>query len=54
MPILEYVCEKNQHRFERIVTKYSAEPQKCPKCGSMGELVDSVPAKRNPDFGIQR
>jgi putative FmdB family regulatory protein len=53
MPIYEYLCPHG-HRFEKISTIITDEKTKCPKCGSPAEQVVSVPAKRNPDLGIQR
>lgn len=34
MPIYEYVCEKCQTKFEKLVRSMNSnEPIKCPKCG---------------------
>lgn len=55
MPIYEYQCTEPEckMRFERYV-KLEDEPPQCPRCGDDTQQVLSVPAKRNPDHGIQR
>ena len=52
IPIFEYNCEQHG-KFERICdAKYDTQP--CPKCQEESEKVEfSVPAKRNPEKGIQ-
>ena len=61
MPIYSFRCLKHQHEFDKIFTTYNVfktclddELIRCPKCGSKAEQVLAAPAKRNPDFGIQR
>lgn len=55
MPIYEYICPVDGSRFEKILPiSQSDESQECPKCGQESERVDSVPARRNPEYGIQR
>ncbi len=53
MPIFEFQC-KTHSIFERIISaKYDTQP--CPKCKEECEKIEfSVPAKRNPEFGIQK
>lgn len=53
MPIFEFECSKHG-KFERIIpAKY--DTQLCPECGEECEKIDfSVPAKRNPECGIQK
>lgn len=54
MPIYNYECLNCKTNFEKFVP-YKFTMKKCPKCGSTKiERVWSVPAKRNPDAGIQR
>jgi len=53
MPIFEFECPEHG-KFERIVDfKYDTLP--CPKCKVESDKVEfSVPAKRNPEKGIQK
>jgi putative FmdB family regulatory protein len=55
MPIYEWVCSDLdcQLKFERF-GKLEEKPPKCPRCKSKTEQVFSVPAKRDPNYGIQR
>lgn len=54
MPIYEYDCQKHG-RFESVQhMSQSDKDQPCPKCKKNAPRVDSVPAKRNPYYGIQR
>lgn len=56
MPIYEYSCP--EHR-DKVIERYTSgqvnnKPPLC-ECGKAMEQVEfSVPAKRNPDKGIQR
>jgi len=44
VPLYEYQCEKNGHRFEKI-QKFSDKPKaKCPECGSPSKRLLSPPA----------
>ena len=44
MPLYEYVCDDNGHRFE-VIQKYSDPPiEVCPKCGSRVHKAISSPA----------
>lgn len=57
MPLREYVCPICKTKFDRLSHKFDedSDTYPCPQCGHMGELVEfSVPAKRDPDHGIQR
>ncbi len=53
MALYEFDCPNGHGRFEKIVDfKYDTQP--CPKCQEESEKVEfSVPAKRNPEKGIQ-
>lgn len=59
MPIFEYLCMKCDHKFEMYEPRYDEKGlkdyKKCPKCGAFAgaHVVESVPARRNPDLGIQ-
>jgi putative FmdB family regulatory protein len=44
MPLYEYQCKKNGHRFERIQKFSDPHIKKCPECGSAVEQVISAPA----------
>ena len=44
MPLYEYQCKKNGHRFERIQKFSDPHIKKCPECGSPVEQVVSAPA----------
>jgi putative FmdB family regulatory protein len=44
MPLYEYQCKKNGHRFERIQKFSDPHVKKCPECGSPVEQVISAPA----------
>ena len=44
MPLYEYVCDDNGHRFE-VIQKFSDPPiEVCPKCGSRVHKAISSPA----------
>jgi len=44
VPLYEYVCDDNGHRFE-VIQKYSDPPiEVCPKCGSHVHKAISSPA----------
>lgn len=44
MPLYEYECEANKHRFE-VIQKFSDPPiDTCPTCGSKVEKLPSSPA----------
>ena len=44
MPLYEYECDANGHRFE-IIQKFSDPPvDKCPMCGSPVHKLQSAPA----------
>jgi putative FmdB family regulatory protein len=44
VPLYEYVCDDNGHRFE-VIQKYSDPPiEVCPKCGSRVHKAISSPA----------
>jgi putative FmdB family regulatory protein len=53
MPIFEFKCPKHG-KFEQItLEKY--DNLMCPKCGELSDKIEfSVPAKRNPECGIQK
>ena len=53
MPIFEYQCPLGHGKFEPIcAAKYDTQP--CPKCQEESEKVEfSVPARRNPEKGLQ-
>ena len=53
LPIFEFECPVHG-KFERIVdAKYDTQP--CPKCKEECEKIEfSIPAKRNPELGIQK
>ena len=53
MPIFEFECPVHG-KFERItLEKY--DTQLCPQCGEECEKVDwSIPARRNPEYGVQK
>ena len=59
MPIFEFECPKHG-KFERIIdAKYDTQP--CPRCANdcndyqeCNKVEFSVPAKRNPEKGIQK
>ena len=54
MPVYEYDCSKHG-RFESVQPmSKSDDTQPCPKCKKQTERVDSIPARRNPEYGIQR
>ena len=54
MPIREIICPKHG-KFEKILPMYQKVKIVCPVCGQKATIEEfSVPAKRNPDFGIQR
>lgn len=55
MPLYEYVClnEDCKRRQERI-SRYDDPNPICSVCGHDTEKIVSVPASRNPDYGIQR
>ena len=44
MPLYEYQCKKNGHRFERIQKFSDPHVKKCPECGGAVEQVLSAPA----------
>ena len=44
MPLYEYECKKNGHRFERIQKFSDPHVKKCPDCGGAVEQVISAPA----------
>jgi len=54
LPIYEYLCP-NDGKFEMTlpIREYDKK-QRCPVCDEKIERVDSVPARRNPNYGIQR
>lgn len=58
MPIFEFKCLNCSAVFSKIESYEDSEILKkpCPVCGKVRnvEKVLSVPAKRNPDLGIQR
>jgi putative FmdB family regulatory protein len=44
MPLYEYECDENKHRFE-VIQKFSDPPiEKCPTCGSTVHKLISSPA----------
>jgi len=54
MPIFEFVCPKGHGKFE-LITLEKYDTMMCPKCGEESEKVEwSVPAKRNPEHGMQK
>lgn len=53
MPILEFTC-KEHGTIERVIIGGLKGLPECPKCKKTMELKEfSVPARRNPDKGIQ-
>lgn len=55
MPIFDYICPNCGNHFDKYVTPGDTEPQTCPKCRHIASQLEySVPARRNPDKGIQR
>jgi len=53
MPIFEFECPKHG-KFE-LITLPKYDTMMCPQCGEECEKVEfSVPAKRNPELGIQK
>lgn len=57
MPLFEFVCPICLEKIERYVSgNIVASNPICKTCGQSVEMeqVVSVPAKRNPDKGIQR
>ena len=54
MPIFEFTCPKGHGKFE-LITLEKFDTMMCPKCGEESEKVEwSVPAKRNPEHGLQK
>lgn len=55
MPMFEYKCYTHG-RFDSYASKAPGAPTRsCPKCGRSCKQVEvSVPAKRNPNYGIVR
>ena len=53
MPLFEFVCPKHGI-FERFtLEKFDTRP--CPVCREESEKIEfSIPAKRNPECGIQK
>ena len=44
MPLYEYECDANGHRFE-VIRKFSDPPlEQCPTCGSPVHKLQSAPA----------
>lgn len=52
MPLYEFECTNN-HLLEALVP-VDTPSILCPECGLDAPRVDSVPARRNPAYGIQR
>ncbi len=44
MPLYEYRCEAEGHRFEKIQSFSAPEQTECPKCGSVSLRLLSAPA----------
>ncbi len=44
MPLYEYRCEAEGHRFEKIQSFSAPEQTECPKCGSLSHRLLSAPA----------
>jgi hypothetical protein len=54
MPIREYVCPEHG-KFERVIIGREVEFPKCPRCAEFCIPVEfSVPARRDPEKGIQK
>ena len=54
MPLYEYECSKDG-KFESVQKmKDSDKSQPCPVCKKKAPRIDSVPARRNSEYGIQR
>lgn len=62
MPIYEFVCPVHG-KFERLLPRYpereaviclKEEPNAAGPCILDAELTTSIPAKRNPEYGIQK
>lgn len=55
MPMREYECEKDGKFESYQALSKPASSRPCPKCGESSKLVEvSRPARRNPEYGIQR
>lgn len=54
MPLYEFACE-NGHKFTKLMVRFPEENPKCetPKCKAKTEMLLSVPAKRDPRYGLQ-
>jgi putative FmdB family regulatory protein len=56
MPIRTYQCPACSRPFELILNRkaYDATTNAiCPKCGTPAPTIISIPARRNPKYGIQ-
>lgn len=54
MPLYEFVCPVHG-KFESYVALIGAQAAACPTCEAKSDAVEfSVPAKRNPEYGIQK
>lgn len=55
MAIFEYECIKCCAKIERYVYGNINKPAPICECGNQMEQVEfSVPAKRNPEYGVQK
>lgn len=55
MAIFEYECVKCCAKVERYVYGSINKPAPMCECGNQMELVEfSIPAKRNPEHGVQK
>ena len=57
MPLFEFECPECKERIEEYTSgRIDKRVPLCPKCGRamMEEVEYSVPAKRNPEHGIQK
>jgi putative FmdB family regulatory protein len=44
LPLYEYRCRRNGHRFEKIERHTASRKKKCPECGGTAERLVSSPA----------
>lgn len=56
MAIFEFECPNCKERVERLTFGHIERPAPlCAKCGTLTHQIEfSVPAKRNPEHGIQK
>lgn len=57
MPLFEFECPECKERIEEYTSgRIDKRVPLCPKCGQamMEDVEYSIPAKRNPEHGIQK